>query len=256
MMSKRRILNTSSIKKHDNMISVVLDQGGNPVVGPLTVGTGFASLYCPSARPVSLLGNPTTPTVGESNRERQSTYSRGYKERVTVATQTGASWAWRRIVFTFKGNDFYSTTGSQRPWQDLSNLGMARFVMSLSGTQYISVRDLLFDGQEGIDWLSQLTAKVDTTRVKLLSDTTIRINPGNEDGHYKTYRFWTPTNKTLMYDDDEGGPLGENTYQSTGGRIGMGDLYVYDYVSLVVPSATGTPSLSFSPEGTYYWHER
>jgi len=36
----------------------------------------------------------------------------------------------------------------------------------------------------------------------------------------------------------------------------MGDLYVYDIVYLAVPASSGNASMLWSPEGTYYWHER
>jgi len=61
-----------------------------------------------------------------------------------------------------------------------------------------------------------------------------------------------------MYDEDEQGgtPRGPGSYVSVSGKPGMGDLYVYDIVYLAVPASGGSASMLWSPEGTYYWHER
>jgi len=70
--------------------------------------------------------------------------------------------------------------------------------------------------------------------------------------------MWHPTRKNIVYNEDEegGAPDAFGSYTSVIGRPGMGDLYVYDIVYNVIPSASGTTTLNFTPEGTYYWHER
>ena len=54
----------------------------------------------------------------------------------------------------------------------------------------------------------------------------------------KTYRFWYPTRKNLIYADDEYGGLvfDRGAAVSVDSRLGMGDLYVYDVAYAVVPS--------------------
>lgn len=133
---------------------------------------------------------------------------------------------------------------------------MARSISLLPAPQYIRVRDELFDGQEGVDWVDQFLAKVDTTRVTLHSDKIVTINPGNESGAARAYKLWYPTRKNLVYDEDEAGSAKATSYISTKGKPGMGDLLVYDFIQLVVAPASGTPNLLFYPQGTYYWHER
>lgn len=134
---------------------------------------------------------------------------------------------------------------------------MARSINLLPSPQYIRVRDMLFDGQEGVDWSDQFLAKVDTSRVTLHSDRVITINPGNESGKAMTHKYWYPTRKNIVYDDDESGASKGVSYLSVGSKLGMGNLLVYDLVGLVVPPAGPTPaSMSFVPQGTYYWHER
>ena len=43
---------------------------------------------------------------------------------------------------------------------------------------------------------------------------------------------------------------------STEGKPGIGDVYIWDMVRLESPAQAGTASFQFTPEGTWYWHER
>ena len=237
-----------------------------PTLGPITVGTGFASLYMPSARPLGPAND-----LGESTRQRRDTFSVGYKERVQVDIHGGGVWKWRRVVFTLKGDSLYDKGEFIGDWtqpfhskaikQEDSPLGvdMVRLIAQPTSEQANAIRDLIWDGHEGVDWSSEFTAKVSTTRVKVLSDKTFSFNPGNESGMSKTYRFWYPTRKNLIYADDEYGGLvfDRGAAVSVDSRLGMGDLYVYDVAYAVVPSSgEPTASMTWTPEGTYYWHER
>jgi len=210
----------------------------------------------PSARAIS------GSDFGESHRQRNSTFSVGYKESLSINCTSGAVWKWRRIVFSTKSSNFYDQLSDNLPWTDFNAAGdigsMARSISLLGSQQYIRVRDLIFDGQEGVDWGDQFIAKVDTTRVTLHSDKVVTINPGNESGCARTYKLWYPTRKNLVYDEDEAGSSKAVSYISTKAKPGMGDLLVYDYVARVVNpiSSTVTPELVFYPQGTYYWHER
>lgn len=250
-MGRRSILNITSIKKHDNMLPAVVGTPGSaPVLGPILMPATTAFLFCPTARPVG------TFDVGEVQRTRQLTFSRGYREKVQFALADGTPWIWRRIVFTYKGPDFYGASGSQLPWLDVGpaqDSNMQRLIAPLAGTQYVNLRAILYDGNEGVDWFNQFTAKVDTSRVSLRSDRTISINPGNDAGKNLSRTFWYPTNKNLLYDDDEDGSASDANFVSVKSKIGMGDLYVYDVFG---PSKAGSQPAVFQTEGTYYWHEK
>lgn len=252
-MSRRRILNITATKKHDNMRPVVVPATGPLVPGPLVTTNGFASLYCPSARPLS-------ESAADNQRTRPKTFSTGYKERLTVSVRTGAVWRWRRIVFTTKDTRFYDQVGDLVPWLDQApgadRSNMARGIHLVAGQQYVRIRDILYDGQEGVDWSNEFTAKVDTTRVTLLSDKTRTINPGNETGATRMYNCWYPTRKNLVYDDDESGSTKAANYISTRSKLGMGDLMVYDVVVCAINAPGNTQDLAFSPEGVYYFAEQ
>lgn len=253
-MSRKRILNITSNKKHDNVPTAVRAPGASTTTpGPITVGTGFASLFMPSARAMS------DEDSGMAHRQKQTIFARGYKERVSFNVTGGGAWKWRRIVFSMKGAQLFNQPGDSIPFQDVSSTligNMQRVINTLPNAQYVRVRDYLFDGTEGSDWTDQYTAKVDTQRVTLHSDKTRVFNIGNESGKTNTFNMWTPLNKNIVYDEDESGASTPISYTSVNSKAGMGDLYVYDLVTLIIPSASGTSSVTFYPHGTFYWHER
>ena len=257
--ARRRVLNIASIKKHDNMLPNVLTTDGNRVPGPITTGTGFASIFMPSARKLGHLA------AGESTRERQETFSVGYKERVQVDVLGGGVWKWRRLVFTFKGTRLYESgddTTWNRPWFDKSldpeGCDMVRLIAQPTTEQHEAIRQVIWDGTEGLDWSSEFTAKPDTSRITPLYDRIFTFNPRNESGFSRNFRFWHPTRRNIIYDEDEEGgtPHAPGSYVSVDGKPGMGDLYVYDICYLAVPAMSGNAAMTWSPEGTYYWHER
>lgn len=235
------------------MRAVVRDTNGAITTGGLGTSTGFASLFMPSARALSSLSSV------ESHRSSTNTYAVGYREAVSINCRTGGIWKWRRVVFSSKDPVFYNQTGDNIPWTDQGTLGngsMTRSISLLPTPQYIRVRDVLFDGQEGVDWADQFLAKVDTTRVTLHSDKTTTINPGNETGKAMTRRFYYPLKHNIVYDEDEAGETKSTGYLSVGSKLGMGNVMIYDVFVNTISPAGGGQELTFIPHGTYYWHER
>ena len=224
--------------------------------GPITTGTGFTSLYMPSARILAQTAQ------GEASRERQLVYAVGYKETCQVDILGGGVWKWRRVVFTFKGDWLYGGDVTwTEPYYDKStdpaSTDMARLIAQPTPDQHNRIKTILWDGGEGVDWSSEFTAKVDTSRITPLYDRTVTFNPRNESGYSRTFKMWHPIRKNIMYSDDEDGiSAGRGFYVSTDGKPGVGDVYVYDIAYLAVPATTGNAAMTFNPEGTFYWHER
>lgn len=211
-----------------------------------------------SDRTTYLLYRPTALTYdtdldSTSARGNSKIYWRGVKERLELATQSGAAWRWRRIIFEVKNipitglvSNVETSAGFNRAMVEMSGDGPAPLRNSLEA--------LIFQGAVGVDWQSVFNAKVDGNRVRVIADKMRHLQSGNDRGRFYTFREWIPMNKTMVYDDDEvGDDKASSSFASTG-RSGMGDVYVYDMFQCLTTDAIN--QLSFFPQTTLYWHER
>lgn len=258
-MTRRGVLNITTRKKQDNMVSRVVNPDGTSTLGDFSSSDPMMSLFIPNAR------STRTPVNNPAVRNTTNTFAVGYKERVQIDLSGGGTLKWRRIVFMMKGSvlrdamDTDDTGGilNQLFWQTTEG-GTNRVIGPLDpgSPSQVELTSFLFQGQQDIDWRNFFTAKVDTTRVTLKYDKVRTIAPGNESGVSRSYRFWNPIRRTILYDDDmESDVVGDKPF-STEGLIGVGDMYILDVFAIVVPPLTGDGLYTFSPEGTYYWHER
>nr|QVW56421.1 MAG: capsid protein [Gemykibivirus] len=261
--SSRRVLNLTSVKKRDTMLTLtnVLADRTRPatytandafIAGGTTTPYVFA--WCPTAR-VNDTGSGKGTRYETATRSSNVCYMRGLSERIELQSSTGNPWQWRRILFTTKG--FVSTVAQSSNFY-LSNLtsnGYRRTVNEIYGSNLIILYDLLFSGSQGTDWDDPMIARVDTSRVTLLYDKVRTFSSGNQYGMVKRFKFWHPFNKNLVYNDDEvgGGEFGASV--STFGKPGMGDVLVIDVIKAGGSSAS-TDLLSFRPNSTLYWHEK
>lgn len=252
--TRRQILNVSSTKKHDDMQS--LDGAGNP--GSRSVGASNIFAFCATGRALDGVASTLTPLFDISGRNSNTIYARGIKERIQVTVQGGTPWRWRRIMFSTK--DFHLKMTNPALWTSQvidynSTRGYSRPNIDIAGntTSFVST---LFAGVQNADFDNLWTAKIDTTRVKVHMDRTITINPGNATGHSRTFKFWTPLNKTIMYDDTEAGEDMSSSVYSTSSKPGMGDVYIVDMIQRCFGGVTPGETLLFDPETTFYWHER
>lgn len=215
--------------------------------------SNYGMLYCPSARIYDPNEEP------ESTRNRQLTYSRGYKEVSTYKISGGTPWRRRRIVFTLKGlpsilqlSNSAFVTGYYT--KNDATIGYVRQMALIPTSTKATLHALIFKGTSGNDWTDPMLAKVDTQRISVMSDTTVTFNPGNETGNVKVLKEWYPTGKNLLYSDDEAGATFTTSEFASQALGGMGDLFVYDmYESVLV---TAGHALNIAHEGTYYWHEK
>lgn len=219
--------------------------------GAKTLGgnVNYTILFCLSARDKeSQLANNTASSVRESD----VIFARGYKERMFARTDTAVAWYWRRIVFSCKGISFGADS------LEISPNGWTRAMVDYSGTAATTARNalesILFKGTAGNDWLTPSTAKVDTTRVTLHSDRTRILTSGNQNGRYFNLSQWIPLNKNIVYSNDENGEDETTDTHSTSGKPGMGDVYIYDFITC--SSGSTNDHMIIEPEGTFYWHEK
>lgn len=270
-MSKKAILNITSEKKRDKMLTYTnsssSSQSGSTTyaVTPAIVTGGSSTpacfVWCATGRDnVTNLGAPTKGTkYDQATRSASSCFMVGLKEALEVQVADGLPWQWRRICFTYKGGA--SLLGAiPAPSTSFSaslevSSGYVRLMNQLPTVSRPSFEALLFQGAQGLDWNDQMTAKVDNERITLKYDKTITIASGNEDGVIRKYSRFHPMRHNLEYDDDESGGQMVASGFSVNSKKGMGDYWVIDYFR---PRAGSTSSnqLLFNAESTLYWHER
>lgn len=117
-MTKRSILNTTSIKKRDVLLPTTnagLDPDvpseampaiflPNRLTPPRTPAYTFCIPWIPTYRlPVQ---NASTNTY-KSSMTTGTPYMKGLSENITISVTGGVPWQWRRICFTYKGNRLY-----------------------------------------------------------------------------------------------------------------------------------------------------
>ncbi|QHT64464.1 capsid protein [Citrus Tunisia genomovirus 1a] len=266
-MTRRKILNISSRKKRNNMLTVAnTDPSGNltPLaIKPLNINGTQTGFVLWNATAMNISRDAGLNTINdESARTAQLCYMRGLKESIRIQTSSGIPWFHRRIVFrttnpliasgqTFvDGSGTSNTNGMQR-----LQLNLTIATSSDAQATYSAVREELFRGMEGTDWNDTLTAKVDTTRVRVMYDRSRVMQSGNASGLVRLFKHWIPMNKNLMYEDDEAGESKASLYTSSEGLQGMGNCMVLDIYKPGAGSAVAD-QLRVETESTLYWHER
>jgi len=254
-MTSRRVLNITTRKKCDNMVPRVVNPDGTSTLSSYTSPDALMCLFIPTARTTRT--SLTNPAV----RNTTETFSVGYRERVQLDVTGGGTLMWRRIVFMLKGADLRTAMDSghignipnQLYWE-LTEGGCNRVIGPLdpAGNSQDELTSYVFRGQENVDWSNFFTAPLDTHRVTVKSDRVRTIRPGNDTGASRSYKLWYPIRRNLIYEDDmESDVVGDQPF-STAGLRGIGDMYVLDIMGFTA----GTGTYKFTPEGSYYWHER
>lgn len=237
---------------------------GNPAIGAVTLfpGRGYSGLWCATAMDKLPDGPAAAGNGANSNsaavRAADTCYIRGFRENVRFSGAGSAPWQWRRIVFSCKGliATLQAGTGSTfQAYTELNTAGVVRLWQNLRGAATDAfIQGVLFKGQQNVDYLSVLTAKVDTNQVKLHSDVTRTLKSGNAGGMLFSYTNWYPVNANVTYGNDESGDQETNVQSfSSLGRGGLGDVYVYDILDCVNTSDSNAFIVSAT---TLYWHEK
>lgn len=259
MMSRRRILNISSTKKKDNMLIYTnVIAARNPTNTTYTTNAAvlvggsseeYAFPWCPSAREIH------TGTTDEVNRNTSHVYARGLKESLEINPTSNRPWQWRRIGFYSKGlMPAFQGSTSQFLYQETSN-GYARIVNEITGTPKSQLYSFIFDGVRNIDWIDPMIAKLDNNRVTICYDKTVTITPPTTAGAFRKFNRWHGVNKNIVYEDDENGTNMIPAAWSNSGRQGVGDLTIIDFFRPATGS-TSSDLLTFTPQATWYWHEK
>lgn len=212
--------------------------------------------WCPTARPALNADGSSGQPIEEAVRTATTVYMRGLKETITIRTDGGAPWKWRRICVRLRGDFIYSKETATTPVSLLRpDVGMVRTMSNWGNqtTNYNDILRILFAGAVNFDWRDVMTAPVDKRRWDIMYDRTTHISCGNDSGVYRTYPRWHPMNKNLTFDDDQNGSVQELRRFSVEGKQGMGDYYVLDFFS---GNGAATDQLAFDSTATLYWHEK
>jgi len=274
-MSKRSILNTTSRKKRNDMLTY------SNTAADGTIGTSTLK------QPVNVRGNSTffsiwTPTSMNMQRDgglntindvaartSRTCYMRGLSEKLRIQTSSSVPWFHRRICFTSTDHSWVNapyrtnadgSTNNLSSFIDVPGEGMQRQFFNYSDnstydTLFSYYQDILFKGQKTTDWNDFMTAKIDTNRVNLKYDRLRTINSGNSSGVARQMSFWHPMNKNLYYSEDEVGETSSAAFASAEGNRGMGNYVVIDIIQAGA-AATATDLYRISAEATLYWHEK
>jgi len=273
-MSKRSVLNTTSRKKRNDMLTYSnTGSDGTIQVGPATkqplnvrANSTFVSMWCPTAMDVKR-GSGYNTIMDVAARTASTCYMRGFAEHWRIQTSSGIPWFHRRICFTTSDSAFvrYNQASPLTPeaqYIDVPGEGMQRILENYAEGDpnkegpFGYLTDRLFKGQRNADWNDFITAKTDPSRIKVKYDRVRTITSGNQSGTVRSYKFWHPMNKNLYYDDDVSGEetFVSNYYAAETSR-GMGN---YMIVDIIQPGAGGTAADLFrvASEATLYWHEK
>lgn len=259
-VSRKRVLNMTSRKKHDTMrnhtnLTASLNGGGTYAAEQTILRGGrlYALLWCATARTTL----PGTGVDDPASRTAQTCYMRGLKEKIQIQTSSGIPWQWRRICFTMKGASLLQSVDDYSKLNVLTSNGYMRETTDWNAyeTQRVPLFGPLFKGQQSVDWHNFFSAKTDNDRVTIKYDVTRIIQSGNASGVMRNYNLWHPMNKNLVYGDDEAAGENISVSWSTTGKAGMGDYYVLDLIGAGTGS-TSSDNLAFDPTATLYWHEK
>lgn len=258
-MSKRRVLNITSTKKHDNMQSVSFNADGSAPANRGYILAGdqlYQFIWNATARDRD---TTNTDQNAVNVRTADTVFLRGLKETISLSNYQNSSngyaaaWRWRRIVFTAKG--LYQALAGSADYAYTSN-GYVRMIANQANTTFgTTVQSLIFQGVAGQDWGDVFTAKTDHTRVTIRYDRTVTLTPPSNAKKFWNFKMWHGINKNLVYSNEESGGSSETLgVRSTIGKPGVGDVYVVDYLQCAQNTAEDT--LIFEPQATLYWHEK
>lgn len=268
-MTRKKILNISSAKKSDNMLTATQNLPDPPVLTtqftiPAIGITPSTFIFSPTMRFLAFTDGVNN---NDNARTKQDTFARGFKETLRFATSDGNEWKWRRICFSYKAAqaDFQVPTFStaRLPFAfDPVATGYRRLFSRIDGgtlsTQQLQTRDAIYNrvfaGRQNLDWTDPMTARTDPLAVKIWYDKVTSIRSGNDISSLLIAKRWHPMNKNLIYQNEDSGKTILDSPVSETGNGTMGDYFIMD-IFYTAPSDDGV-LLSIGSDATYYWHER
>lgn len=278
-IGRRALARMMSKRKYDTMVS-----RANPVANPDPSGTltGSSATIYPAATNATygnvhvFLFQPTGRSLVPNNayfvsaRTASNPFVTGISERYHLIPNDGSLWEHRRVVFAMKDiQDLTIIAGIASQFRAQTDAGgiTYRKLVDLSGQSsgdytgvLTSLYDYAFRGIYSTDWQDPMTAPVDRRRLTILADNRCTVRSGNAAPAPKLKKYWTPINKTVVYDDEENGTSITPSYYSVTSKPGLGDIYVMDLFTCRAPIVSGTTAssstLNISSTQSLYWREK
>lgn len=252
--TRRRILNVSTRKKNDTMLTGVGSTGEGVPQTQITINAAIGARYIIACMSHLL----RLPGAEDHTRRHKDVYFVGWNDSYRLYVGGGAGWSWRRIVYSTVGR----TLEAELP-ANLAN-GYMRQIQDVgvpTNPPADGFIEYLFSGTRQTDWVDVMTAPLDRGRVTVHSDVVRRLNPGNDSGKEVTVKAWTPVRKNLTYDDEEFAsdvkpptdPDVGSPWVVTRGNV-LGNVYVVDFFDSMATDPAET--LTVRIESKRYWHER
>lgn len=274
--ARRRILNVSSKKKKDTLLTAIRSPGDTIVDSvvqfnvPALGFTPHVFIFSPSMR-YKRSFDSDLPT--DMSREDDEIYYVGFGERLRFATSDSSDWRWRRIVFSAYIHQVWEfpTTGAPIQAEYPISNGEAdtggyrrvfqRVEPASSATDPVKATFIrgqlyyhLFRGTQNSDWSNPMTAPINTQKVHVYHDRLTRIASNSDAGAQLITKRWHPIRKNMIFDDQEFGKENLSLPYAGSSRRGIGDVYVVDMFQCVNDSEG--VDLSIGTDATTYWHER
>lgn len=240
------------------------DTVGTP--GQMTGDRVWMYAFSPSARRstnnVSDIPAPSRSRKGDFNRESWKTYSVGYSERINFETGGAANWKWRRMVVSYVGDIYDVVPEDTLEYLDRRSPpypGQVRTMYDFAQNTFVqqSLCEILFQGQQGVDWADIFNAKLDSKRVRVIYDKVRHLSGGNNAAHWGGAKHYFRHGETIHYDEQESGDAKQINFNGSrfaeDGSPG-GNLLIFDFFACANGAASNL--MRWSPTGTYYWHER
>lgn len=212
----------------------------------------FMFIFNATGRPGENSTGQRGSKMDTSLRTSESIYAVGIKERIQLETNNAAPWTWRRICFTSK-DDFGEADPDTSSYFRRTSNGMVRLVSAQETPDYLN--DQLFEGERNIDWLSPLTAPVSRKHFSVKYDKVRTIRSTNNSGQIRTMSLWHNMGHNIVYEGEQEGETMVDSSVSVTGRAGMGNYYIIDIFRKHGPN-DDVSTLTFTPEATFYWHEK
>ncbi|UBQ66265.1 Cap protein [finch CRESS-DNA virus] len=234
----------SQVKKRDTMLAAN-SAGDTTTSGVLVTGDEVVmNMWAPATRSYDEVEN------SPADRNSTKVYFVGVKESLYMYANT--PFIWRRVVFWSYNRYLFA--------ESVENSEGTRYRRSeqFGPTTHPELVEEIFEGTLNTDYQNRtlFDAKVDRSKIRVISDRRRIINPGMERGALRDMKLWTNVRRRIIYDDDEFGRNVASSVWSAQTPGSMGNLYILDLFSVGINSVAGSEAGSVRYNSTtVYWRE-